>query len=95
MRNKKRRTNEAPNPILREAILGIVHNQLRDGIPPETRATLERLVAEGHERDRAIEMIGCVVSSEIFGILKEGDRFNEARYVKALHALPTMPWDSE
>jgi hypothetical protein len=94
MRKKKRRKNEAPNPVLRAAILEIVHNKLREGTPPETRATLERLVAGGHQHDRAIEMIGCVVSSEIFDVLNESERFNEARYVKALHALPTMPWDS-
>ena len=32
------------NPHLRQAILDVVHNQLRDGTPPETAATLERLV---------------------------------------------------
>jgi len=87
--------DEAPNPHLREAILEVVSNQLRDGNPPETRATLERLMAEGHSRDEAIRQIGCVVSCEIFEVLKSKRPFDEARFVAALHALPRMPWEIE
>ena len=38
------------NPVLQALIYEVVDNQLRDGTPPETRQTLERLIAEGHTR---------------------------------------------
>jgi hypothetical protein len=83
------------NPRLRQAILDVVNNQLRDGTPPETAATLERLVREGHSRDQALELIGAVVASEIFEVLKEGRVYDSARYVAALQALPRLPWAGE
>jgi hypothetical protein len=83
------------NPELRRAILEVVENQLRDGTPPETRATLERLMAEGFSRQEAIEFIGAVVTVEIFDVLKSGQPFQEARFVAALNALPRLPWDEE
>jgi hypothetical protein len=41
------------NPVLQAAIYDVVDNQLRDGTPPETRQTLDRLMAEGHIRQEA------------------------------------------
>jgi hypothetical protein len=84
---------KVPNPVLRAAVMEVVHNQLRDGTPPEARATLNRLLAAGHTRERAEELIACVVSSEIFDILKQGQPYNETRYVSALRKLPQLPWD--
>jgi hypothetical protein len=81
------------NPVLRAAIMEIVLNQLRDSTPPEVRLTLDRLLAEGHTREQAEELIACVVSSEIFDILKQGKPYNESRYVSALRKLPQLPWD--
>ena len=81
------------NPELRRALFEVVENQLRDGTPPETRATLERLLADGFSRDRAIELIACVVTSEIYDVVKSGQPFQEPRYVAALRALPRLPWD--
>jgi len=49
--------DEASNPHLRRAILEVVENQLRDNTPPETRATLDRLIAEGCSRKEAIELL--------------------------------------
>jgi hypothetical protein len=83
------------NPRLRQIILDVVHNQLRDGTPPETATTLERLIREGHSREQAMELIAAVVTSEIFGVLKEGRPYDGARYVAALHALPRMPWEGQ
>jgi hypothetical protein len=84
---------KVPNPALREALMEIVHNQVRDGTPPETRRTLDRLLAAGHTRERAEELIACVVSSEIFEVLQEGQEYNESRFVTALRRLPQLPWD--
>jgi hypothetical protein len=81
------------SPGLRRALLEVVDNQLRDGTPPETRTTLERLIGEGYARERALELIACVVSSEIFDVLKSGKPYQEVRYLAGLRALPQLPWE--
>ena len=58
------------NPRLRRALMEVVENQLQAGEPPETSETLARLVAEGHPRVEAMELIACIVCSEIFDVLK-------------------------
>jgi hypothetical protein len=77
----------------RKLILEVVENQLRDNNPPATRETLERLLAEGIPHEEALNLIGCVVTSEIFDILKDQRPFDEKRYVEALRRLPKLPWD--
>jgi hypothetical protein len=82
------------SPELRRAILEVVTNQLRDGTPPETGATLHRLLNEGFSREEAIELIACVVSTEIFDVLKSGEPYQEPRFVAGLQNLPRLPWDN-
>ena len=78
--------------VARKAILDVVNNQIRDGNTPETRETFDRLVSEGFEEDEARRLIGCVVASEIFDILKHRQPYNQERYVKVLRKLPDLPW---
>jgi hypothetical protein len=87
--------DEAPNPHLRRAILEVVDNQLRDNNPPETNETLKRLMAEGRSRKEAVELIACVVSTEVFEVLKSGRPYDNARFVAALQALPRLPWETD
>ena len=77
--------------LLNKAILEVVDNQIRDGNPPATKETFDRLVGDGLARDEARRLIGCVVASEIFDILKHLKPYNEDRYVKALRKLPELP----
>ena len=83
------------NPYIRAAIMEVVENQLRDNDPPQTRQTLKRLIEAGHSEKEAKRLIGCVVSAEIFDILKQQEPFNLGRFVKALDKLPEMPWAEE
>jgi hypothetical protein len=83
------------NKRLRQTLLGVVANQLRAGDPPETAATLERLMAQGYTREKAMEQIACAVSSEIFNVLKNKAPYNQTRYVASLRALPRLPWDDD
>ena len=73
---------------MREIFMGIIDNQIRDNDPPETKQTLDRLISEGFSEKDAMEMIGCVVISEIFNVLKSKKEFDEARYIEALNKLP-------
>jgi len=52
------------------AMLEAVENQLESNDPPKTRETLNRLMAEGIERDQALKYIACALSIEVFGALK-------------------------
>ena len=80
------------NPHLKVAIMEIVENQLRDRDPPETKETLDRLLAEGHDEDEARRLIACVVVSEIFDIMKKCETFDATRYAQALASLPNLPF---
>ena len=73
--------------------MDISDNQLRDNTPPETRRTLERLVATGHTLEDARQLIGCVVSTVIYDVLAWHRPFDEAAYVAALQRLPILPWE--
>jgi peroxiredoxin family protein len=85
-----------PDPnVLREMIFEIIENQIRDGVPPETKETFDRLIAEGYSKEETLKLMGCAVSSEIFGVLKEGRKYDEAAYIEALKSLPKLPWESQ
>ncbi len=79
------------NPYLKSAILEVVDNQLQTNDPPETRQTFDRLISEGYSEEEAKELIGCVVTSEIFDVLKKKEPFNPERFAKALNGLPNLP----
>jgi hypothetical protein len=87
-------TMSKPNPaVVRAAIFEVVENQLRDGTPPETKQTFERLVREGYPEQEAKRLIAVVVTTEIFDVLKQNRPYNQARFVTALHRLPKLPYE--
>jgi len=75
------------NPHLKAAILEVVENQIRDGDPPETRQTLERLLAAGYSRKQAVEIIGSALVEEIWAILHDQKPFDRARFTTLLEQL--------
>ena len=79
------------NALLNKAVLEVVENQIRELNPPATKETLDRLIREGHDDDEARRLIGCVVASEIFDMLKNREPYDEDRYVAALRRLPEVP----
>jgi hypothetical protein len=70
----------------RALMIGVVENQLRDNNPPETRQTLERLMASWIDKHEALRLIACVVATEIFGVLKEQRPYDRESYVERLTA---------
>jgi hypothetical protein len=76
---------------LNKAVLDVVENQIRQLNPPATKETFDRLVRLGHDQEEARRLIGCVVASEIFDILKNMEPYDETRYVAALRKLPELP----
>ena len=79
------------NKILQNQFMEVIDNQLKQNDPPETKATLERLLKAGYSRTDAKKYIGQCVALEIFNVLKKGEAFNEERYVKNLNNLPGEP----
>jgi hypothetical protein len=83
------------NPVLNAAIMKVVDNQLRSNDPPQTGQTFKRLIAAGHSEEEAKRLIACVVSAEIFDVLKQQQPFDLERFVKGLDTLPALPWEEE
>ena len=67
--------------------------QLRDGTPPETRATFDRLIELGYAPEGARQLLAHVVVREIFTVMARGEAYDAARFIAALHRLPTLPDD--
>ena len=84
--------SELDPELARDAMFEVVENQMRDGDPPETKQTYERLTKGGHSHDESMRMIACVLSNAMFHMLKGQEAFDQARYVAGLNALPEMPW---
>jgi len=80
---------------LRAAILEVINSQINDNDPPETKQTFDRLQKEGHSREEALKLIGYVVASEVFTVLKENRQYDKVQYISALNALPKLPWEKE
>jgi hypothetical protein len=80
------------NPRLQAALFDVLDTQLREGDPPETGATLERLRGEGVEEAEARRLIACVIAAEIFAVMKSKRPFDQQRFVGRLETLPEMPW---
>ena len=83
------------NPQLQAAIIEVVENQLRNNDPPQTGQTFKRLIAAGHSEKEAKRLLACVVSAEIFDVLKKNEPFNLDRFIKGLNKLPAMPWEEK
>lgn len=88
---RSNRKEEKKNPHLRAAFLEVVDNQLRDNNPPETKETLERLMAEGYSAEDAKLLIAQAVAVEAYTIMETKAPFNRERFVRNLLALPQEP----
>jgi len=81
------------NKRLRAAILEVINNQIRDNDPPETKKTLIRLQEQGFSEDEALKLIGYVIASEVFSVLKENRQYDKKQFISALNDLPGLPWE--
>ncbi|MFH1596368.1 MAG: hypothetical protein ABIG94_08385 [Pseudomonadota bacterium] len=86
---------DSDRKIAREALFKAIRIQMKEGNPPETTETFRRLMSEGYSRKESMKLIACVLLVEINEMVKENRLYNEATYVKALKALPRLPWEDE
>lgn len=80
---------------LRAAILEVINNQIKNNDPPATKQAFDRLRKEGCSKEEVLKLIGYVVASEVFTVLKENRSYDKVKYVAALNALPKLPWEKE
>lgn len=78
---------------IKQALYEVIDTQIAIEDPPEIGATFSRLLNDGHNKEQAYELIGCVVLSEVFDVMKNGDKFDMQRYIAALQNLPQLPED--
>lgn len=81
------------NERLQQAILAVVDKQISEADPPETATTYNRLQSEGHSPEEAKKLIGFVVGSVFFSVVRKGAKFDGANFVRLLNALPKPPWE--
>jgi len=72
-------------------LLQAVEEQIRLDDPPAVAVTLARLLAEGHDRDAALRLIGAVLLMELNEVMRDNRDFDPALYAARLAALPDLP----
>jgi len=76
-----------------ELIIQAIKKQIRQNDPPETKETFDRLRREGHAEEEVYRMLGCVMTSEIYEVMKDERVFDRDLYVRRLRSLPKLPWE--
>jgi hypothetical protein len=74
---------------VRDAFLDTVLNQIETGDPPETKATFERLLGEGHARNHALQLIAAALRVEMNRMMSEAKPFDNDRYATLLAKIQT------
>lgn len=76
------------NYRLKNQMLEIVNNQLRDKDPASVTEAFERLLNLGYSEVESKEMIAAVLLEEMYYILKNQEEYNQERYNEKLSKLP-------
>jgi hypothetical protein len=74
---------------VRDAFLDTVLNQIETGDPPETKVAYERLLAEGHPRNHALQLIAAALRVEMNRMMSEATPFDTGRYAALLTKIKT------
>jgi len=69
---------------VRDVFLDTVLNQIETGDPPETKATLDRLMAEGYSRAHALQAIAAALRTEMNRTMSESTPFDNDKYAALL-----------
>jgi hypothetical protein len=67
--------------------MGVIEQQLRDGDPPETRQTFDRLLKAGYPERTAVRMIGDTLIKEIDHMMRERRAFDRHHFQALLQEL--------
>jgi hypothetical protein len=81
--------------MAREALFEAIETQMKEGEPAETKATFNRLLADGYSRKETMRLLACVLVVELNDMVRDNRVYDEASYAKKLKALPRLPWEEE
>lgn len=87
--------SEGDRKIAREALFEAIENQMKEGTPPATRETFDRLRAAGHSRKETMKFLACVLLVELNEMIRDNRIYDETSYVNRLKMLPQLPWEYE
>lgn len=79
------------DPVLHAALMEMVNRQIAENDPPETRETVERLLAEGYSPEHARRLIGFLIARELTRSMVYQKPFNRKGFIECLHRLPEIP----
>jgi len=75
------------NSQLGDEIRAVVERQLQQPDLEEVNRTVDRLIEEGHSREKAIDTVGAVLLEEMHEMMTETEPFDRERYVERLREL--------
>ena len=75
---------------VRDGFLSTVVHQIATNDPPETKATYERLQAQGLSEGQALQLIGIVLKKEMKQMITESRGFDNDRYIALMSKLPAI-----
>ena len=75
---------------VRDGFLSTVVHQIATNEPPETKATYERLQAQGLTEGQALQLIGLVLKKEMKEMIMESRGFDNDRYIALMKKLPEI-----
>jgi Uncharacterized protein conserved in bacteria len=76
------------NNKIKNQMLEVVNNQLRDKDPECVTDTFKRLLSLGYSEEEAKEMLVAVLIEEMYYVLKNQEEYNQERYSEKLSKLP-------
>nr|WP_314477450.1 hypothetical protein [uncultured Pseudomonas sp.] len=68
-----------------------IENQIESGEPAAAKATFNKLVLVGYEREDILNLMAHVLAFEIDNMLAQDRAFDSQWYENALRALPQLP----
>jgi hypothetical protein len=80
------------NPNAKKAIMTAVRDQLNSSESPYVKEAYNRLIKEGHSKEEVMNMLGVVLSTEMWEISVKQRSFDQDNYIQRLEGLPDMSW---
>jgi hypothetical protein len=78
--------------VLHASMHVVVENQIAEGQPPDTAATVARLQREGLGRHDAVHAVAGVFAADMHDLLTNQREYDQDRYAAALRALTADGW---
>lgn len=75
------------NQQLGDEIRAVVERQLQQSDLQEVNSAVDRLMEQGHSRQKAIDTVGAILLEEIHEMMTENEMFDRERYIDRLEDL--------